>query len=517
MRIKNRVCIIATVLLMAGLAFANSLWSPQDPNAAVKGYSDWKWTNGTLTNWSAGIPVVPPAVGNPKAVLGSSTIECRVTSMTGTGIFSFGENTANTVCRIVNGGTLYTQGGDWSAVGYSQPTTLIVEDGGDLLVSGRLGVGWFTAAAGQSNLLVPGGYVKIGAIDGGNLQLGTDGAENPLHPGYINVTNGGLIEVKRVGTSGGGLNFNNSDGSNINLEFGSIVFDTDVTALLNTRITGGKVKGFGGQTTPTAVYASGKTTLSAPDPMNRNPVYKSVLQGSVNLTWTNMAPIPPATDVWVDVWFGSDPNKLNPATYNKVLSKGKNATSVSVTAPLVTEPTTYYWQVDSYRHGDPALIGDPNVTDVGIVTKFYVTANTPPSVVINTPRTATWINEPIQLDSTLTDDGNSTVTYLWESDDPNAVFTPSATVADPAVSVNWHTGPFTVKVTVDDGFNDPFTTGSVAMDCAIDQCQATTAVLHLNDNHKGDTALDCNLNLEDFAVYASNWLNNYQLTAPVPN
>jgi hypothetical protein len=528
MRFKNRICITATVLLMAGLAFANTVWTPLDPNAVVKGYSDWKWTNGTQTNWSVGIPVVPPAPGDPKAVLGASTIECRVTSMTGCGTFSMGDGAnAGSKMRIVNGGTLYTsQGGDtdsWSAIGYSAPTTMIVEDGGTLQIAGRLGIGWFTwAGVGQSQLLVEGGYVKVGATAPSNLQLGTDGADAALHPGYINVTKGGLIEVS------GGLVFNNSDGSNINLEFGSIVFSSNQKTLLDTRIAGGKVKGWGGLTTPTAVFSGGRTTLSAPDPYNRNPAYTIVKGGSVNLTWTNMAPVAPATDVWVDVWFGTDPNKLNPATYTKVLTQGKNATSFTVTAPAPT-PTTYYWEVNWYRYGDPALVvykpTDPNgpSVDAGEATPFTAVADTPPSVVINTLPTATWIGEPLQLDSTVTDDGASTVTYLWTASkggvsiDPNVVFSPSNTVADPTVTVDYHSGPFTVTVTVADS-NPLLLTddASVNHDCAIDACQATTAVINLDVQHPGDTALDCNLNLEDFAVYARNWLDNYQLTAPVP-
>ncbi len=520
MRILNRACIIATVLLMAGLAFANTVWNPLDPNAVVSGYSDWNWTDGTQTNWSAGIPVITPP-GDPKAILNNGlAAECRVTSMTGCGTFSMGDGgtNPNATLRIVDGGTLYTEGSDWSAIGYSMPATMIVEKGGELLVCGRLGVGWFTAATGQSQLLVDGGYVKVGAINTGNLQLGTDGAENAFHPGYINVTNGGLIEVN------GGLNFNNSDGSNINLEFGSIVFSSNQKTLLDTRIAEGKVKGFGGQTVPTAVYASGETTLTAPDPMNRNPAYKTVLQGNQTLSWTNMAPIPPATDVWVDVWFGTDPNKLG-ANYTKVVTKGKNATSVAVSAPLVTEPTTYYWQVDSYLMGDPALVvyDANNPVIEGLITPFEVTGNTPPSVVIETKPTATWINEPVQLDSTLTDDGSSPVTYLWTASkdgvvltEPNVVFSPSAMVADPTVTVNYHSGPFTVMVTVDDGFNLPVSSGSVAMDCALNACQATTAVINLDVLHPGDAVLDCQLNLADFAVFARNWLDNYQLTAPVP-
>jgi hypothetical protein len=487
---------------MVGLASANTIWNPKDPNAAVNGYSNWNWTNGTQTNWNNGIPTLGSGVNDGKAVFNvGSAAECRIDSLVGCKWLVMGDGgSATPVVRIVDGGTLYTQTSDWDAVGYSQSATMIIEAGGSLETAGRFGVGWFTAATGESKLLVNGGHVVIGAARSGALQIGAPGTS--VHKGYVSVTEGGLIEVS------GGLEFNTADASEINLEFGSIVFSTNVKTQLDTLIASNKIKGFGGLTTPTAVYASGKTTLTAPDPMNRNPVYTMVLPGSRNLTWTNLAPVAPATDVWVDVWFGTDPNKLG-ANYTKVLTKGKNATSVTVNAPLVTEPTTYYWQVDSYCEGEAGPVAE------GVVTPFYVTANTPPSVVINTPRTATWINEPIQLDSTLTDDGTSVVTYQWTSDDPNAVFTPSATVADPAVSVNWHTGPFTVKVTVDDGFNPPVSSGSIAMDCAVDACQAATAVINLDALHPGDIVVDCKGNLTDFAAIAGQWLTDYALTDPI--
>ena len=504
---------------MAGLAAANTMWIAADPNAAVNGYSNWNWTDGILTNWNSGIPTMGTGINDGKAVWNNGALaEIRVDSLVGCNVFVAGDGgtNPNATCRIVNGGTLYTQGSDWSAIGYSSPSTMIVEAGGSLETCGRLGIGWFTAATGQSQLLVDGGYVKVGAVTAGNLQVGTDGASNPLHKAYINVTNGGLIEVN------GGLNFNDADGSVINLEFGSIEFSTNVKALLDARIASNQVTGFGGLTTPTAVFASNKTTLTAPDPMNRAPVYTTVLAGDAALSWTNLAPVSPATDVWVDVWFGTDPNKLSLA-YSKVVSTGKNKTSVMVSAPSVTEPTTYYWQVDSYLYGDPAtVVYDANNMTLGVVTPFNVTNDTPPTVVINTPPMATWINEPIQLDSILTDDGNSPVTYLWTATsggvaltEPNVVFSPSATVADPTVTVNYHSGPFTVTVTVVDGYNPP-ASASVTHDCAENPCQAATAVIRLNDVYPGDIAVDCIIDLTDIARIADEWLTDYTLTVPVP-
>ena len=93
----------------------------------------------------------------------------------------------------------------------------------------------------------------------------------------------------------------------------------------------------------------------------------TVPAGLVELSWTNLDPNDPGDSVYVDIWFGTDPNKLG-SNYTKVVTAsvdGENATSKTVSA-LVAD--TYYWQVDSYLEGAPT--GDPIE---GNVFKFYVT------------------------------------------------------------------------------------------------------------------------------------------------
>ena len=68
----------------------------------------------------------------------------------------------------------------------------------------------------------------------------------------------------------------------------------------------------------------------------------SVPAGNVTLGWTNLAPTT-GTDVWVDVWFGT-----NPAALTKIVTKGLNTTATTVIAPAAA---TYYWRVDSYLNG----------------------------------------------------------------------------------------------------------------------------------------------------------------------
>jgi hypothetical protein len=94
--------------------------------------------------------------------------------------------------------------------------------------------------------------------------------------------------------------------------------------------------------------------LGASNPSPENGA--TVPAGNVELSWTNRPPNV-GSDVWVDVWFGTDPNKLNPfADYTKVVDAGENTTSVTVDASAIG---TFYWQVDTYING-PDHINEPN-------------------------------------------------------------------------------------------------------------------------------------------------------------
>jgi hypothetical protein len=110
--------------------------------------------------------------------------------------------------------------------------------------------------------------------------------------------------------------------------------------------------------------------------------------------------------------------------------------------------------------------------------------------------------------------------------DPNVVFTPAVTVlpagttypieVTTTMTVDYHAAQMTATVAVEDS-NPLLETDSalVNLDCAENACQATTGPVNWDVQHLGDAALDCQLNLTDFAVFAQNWLNNYTLTAPV--
>jgi hypothetical protein len=83
--------------------------------------------------------------------------------------------------------------------------------------------------------------------------------------------------------------------------------------------------------------------LDMEDPMAPSPLDGSIVTGgNVNLGWANL-PANVGSDVWVDVWFGTNPGSLA-----KVVDAGQNVTAFTVNAPVAD---TYYWRVDSYLEG----------------------------------------------------------------------------------------------------------------------------------------------------------------------
>jgi hypothetical protein len=166
--------------------------------------------------------------------------------------------------------------------------------------------------------------------------------------------------------------------------------------------------------------------------------------------------------------------------------------------------------VDTHN-GAPKVIESPAFT-------FYVTKDVAPSVFMNTLPMQTWINQPVPLNITVTDDGLSPVTFLWTSSDPNAVFSPGNTAKNPTVTMNYASGTFTVTVTASDG-NPLGATGSasVTINCASSACAAARrSEMGIVILYPTDIVPDCMHDSIDFAALAKNWLIDYSLTTPTP-
>ncbi len=520
---KKLLLLIIVSLALAGSASAvRTDWSPGilDPNEVVE-VGNWN----VAANWSTGnIPTTADEVR-----FYDYDVPCIIDSDTDADCFQIkmGDNGADdTVHMLTIEGSLTTSTtNNWSSVGYNRASTLNVERGGSFISGWRCGIGLNASnnPTVPSVLNVNGGDVTIG----GNLQIGyITGAG---HIGIVNVNSGTL--------ESGGWDWRDTTGtwSFIDISHGThtVVGDrtgagaSDIPALLAS----GALTAYGGAGTLVYDYNvtnSGKTTITAIDPMDRYPAMEEfVLDGALTTTWTNLAPIV-GGNVWVDVWFGTDPD--DPCNYTKVLTESLNATSVGTS----TSPGSYWWQVDTYAYGDPASVlydsNDLNPNSFPLIEGdqiiFYSTDDSPPVVVIDTLPTATWANEPTTLDATVYDDGTSAVTVVWTSDEPNAVFTPptntipaqadySITGVPVATSMtcNYHAAQITVTASVSDLLNIG-NSDNVMIDVAENACQATVAVLNYDDNYPGDIVVDCAIGMGDLLSLVADWLTDYVLTVP---
>lgn len=99
--------------------------------------------------------------------------------------------------------------------------------------------------------------------------------------------------------------------------------------------------GVGGATIMTTTARDRVFHLDLEDPMRPTPADgATVLAGTIPLSWVNVA-----TNVYVDVWFGTNSGALA-----RVVTGELNRTNTTVSAPL---GATYYWRVNSYTNGAP--------------------------------------------------------------------------------------------------------------------------------------------------------------------
>lgn len=194
--------------------------------------------------------------------------------------------------------------------------------------------------------------------------------------------------------------------------------------------------------------------------LNPSPANNAIVDpaGNLELSWSNLDPNTPGDPVFVDVWFGTDPNKLDSLHYTKVVPAGENTTSVIVDASL---EGTYYWQVDSHIYGADH-INDANMIK-GSVYTFEAASDFPPSVVqIDTSDMITWSGQEIQLDTTVADDGMSQLSYAWSAYPADGVvFTPddggdgsTSSVEEPTVMISKEPGIVKIPI-VNAGFENP--------------------------------------------------------------
>ena len=495
---------LAAVLLTAGFAAAATVWSPADPNVIAAGFSNWDIAG----NWTNGLP--GDVDQKPVFTSASDAVECQVTTNTlgFTSNLSLGEGgSTNAVLRVMDGGTVTkaNTGGDWCAIGYNSTGRLIVEEGGTVIFGSHLWMGLENGGIGTLDL--NGGYVDIDdALDVGR-KAPTETTPGGL--GYINL-NEGILRFRYYSDA------SDTVGSLCDIRWGTLAIENsytgDTKTRLDARIAAGTLVGFGGKGALTITRepfdGATLTLVRAIHPLAPfSPGYKETvlnLAGTVPLSWTALDPNAPGDSVLHTVTFGTDPNKTDPS--NTVLLTNSPLTTVNATGIAVEQAGgPYYWWVDTDNGADEVIEGDMFI--------FYVTNDTIPTVVIDTPDTVTWPNQPVQLNATVTDSGTSPLTIAWTSNPAGAVFSPNAGVEDPTVTLGTAAGDVIITCTVSDTFNPGQNSDTMLLNVAADACAASVIA---GANYPMDVDDNCVVNLADLAVVAKDWLTDYALVAPTP-
>ncbi|AQT69813.1 hypothetical protein STSP2_03010 [Anaerohalosphaera lusitana] len=502
---REVVMCLAAILLMGGFAAANTVWDPEsnpDPDAIVNGTANWD----VAENWSNGLPgdIDQKPVFNDAG----AAVECQVTTdtLTFSSNLVIGDGGDAGILRVMDGGVITKTGGSWCAIAYNAGGTMIVEEGGQVLLDSHLWFGMNAGAVGE--LILDGGFVDVDDA----MDLGRGGGT-----GLITINNG-TLRMRYYPDDF------DSETSVCDIKFGTLAIENNYAtppSKLWSRIDAGTIVGFGGLGTLNVERVDGLTLVTATSPMQPSPAYGESLLIDENTTtmldlnWTNLDPNTPGDDVYVDVWFGTDPNKLDNQVYSQKVTAGQNTTTVQVPVEVIgTPPTKYYWQVDSYIYGADK-INEENMIE-GELFEFEVTDDAPPTVVIETPDTVTWVGEPVQLDATITDTGGSTQYIEWTASDASVSFSLDNTVEDPVVTAAAAAGEVTLTCTVWDELNgiEEANSDSIILHVAEDAC-AAAEVIGVAADYPMDVAEPfCVVDLNDLAAICADWLTDYELTEP---
>lgn len=522
---KSILIMLMIFLAVVTTANANTVWNSAGNGIYSPDGADWD----DVANWTAGIP----GVDDQKPVFNNSDgAECQVTTETlpFSSNLGHGDGGPGGVIRVMDGGSI-TGGtdGSWCSIGWDNTAHMIVETGGLVTFTNHLWIGHNDGAAGT--LDINGGTVRVDEMFGCNFDVKDASAQVNVNSGLLSLHN--FDDIKSI-----------APGSNIDIKYGTVVFDGDKSGAIAAELADGRITGFGIIGNVKVEQINDQTILTAiSNPMNPSPVMDAIVFYNTNLpmSWTNLDPNIPEDDVIVDVWFGTleegqtEPNRLGPL-FTKVVDGGANVTSVpTVDASVIGE--TYYWQIDSYINGAANVNEDNRIES--IMYKFSTTNDLPPTAEISTEDTLAWACEPgesgeVELVATVTDSGSSLLDITWVTANPNVTIAnvvkteidPGIYVVTATVTADSEQRDVTLTITASDAnVNNSDAIATVLVDFAADACQAARDRFMLYDYENPTVANidgDCLITLADFAAFASEWLissdegrDSFELILPV--
>ena len=456
------------------------------------------WSDGGHWNQGGSVPSNTDVAGiNSGTCLIDSTVAAECNQMRGPG-WTGGEGLAT---LNITGGTLTIGSHWWFAVyGGGDGTGVVNISGGQVTVEDHMVIG--QASTGTLNMT--GGTITV------TQQIDIPWA-NALADSYINLDNG-VLESLNSGLRfrGQGLETSAYSG-HLDIKQGILRVNGDwITGgwpiNYTDAITQGLITAYDGEGRVEMIYdsAANKTILKGIHPLEPNPADGTTASASVNeLSWILPDPNLPGGVVTCDVYFGTNPDV---ETNAKVVTR-QAVESVSVAlAPLMT----YYWAIDIYDSS--------TVTTNPIILSPVFTFNTKnlAPVVYTGEDVFTWLTAgtvDVSLDGMVSDDGTpEPYTVLWTVlSKPEAgaatLAPPSANQEDLTVTLS-ATGQYMLRLEANDG--ELTGADTITINVFEDACQAAKATPGF-ELLAGDFDEDCDVDWDDFAVFADNWLGNNSL------
>ena len=473
---RTQVAVGLSILLcLAGTLHADTRWN---------GTVDKLWSN--PANWSNGVPD-----NTQKAQFVTPTIPECIVDFAGAAAkqIAVGDNSGGTL-RVVAGSLTVS---DWSIISYAQANAgdqagHLEVTGGVLNCQARLFIGFQgegymvvdnDGVANVYNQIVGIGEEATGTgflyLKGGVMNLWAGGST-------LHVTKG----KSHIDFSGGTLTLTNT------VENRNTVTNAIADGIMTAYDGAGKVA-VDLDSTPGRIVVKGIHRLQ-PVPVDGG----AVSAGQVTLKWVLPDPCQPGQTVFVDVYFGTNPDiPVGGSLETPQIISHKNVTSVVVqTQPKIR----YYWAVDAY-------IGSKDDPVLGSVFSFRADNLVP--VVNAGGDVVTWLTGgvvAVALDATVTDDGflkpyTAKWTVVSEPNQTTVVFA-NAAAEDTTVTLNG-LGQYVLKLEANDGEY----TGSdtVTINVYNDSCEAAQSLPGYVPL-PGDLNGDCRVNDADLAILQAHWL-----------